>query len=58
MNKSEAITKLSEPFEPSEIEWRIGSTNADKTRGSALAYLTARAVMNRLDVFDDEDIPF
>jgi len=49
MNKSEVITKLSEPFEPSEIEWRIGSTTADKTRGAALAYLTARAVMNRLD---------
>ena len=48
MNK-EIFEKLSEPFEPDEVEWRIGNTNADKTKGTALAYLTARAVMNRLD---------
>lgn len=37
------------PFPPNEIEWRIGSTNSDKSKGLALAYLTARHIMDRLD---------
>lgn len=41
--------KLSVPFLPSEIEWRIGATNKDKTSGIALPYITNRAIMNRLD---------
>jgi hypothetical protein len=40
---------LSEPFHRSEVKWRVGSTNKDKTKGSALAYVDARAVMDRLD---------
>lgn len=40
---------LAAPFPPNEIEWRVGSTNREKTRGMALAYLTARHVMDRLD---------
>ena len=40
---------LRAPFTPEEICWRIGSTSADKTRGLALAYVDARAVMDRLD---------
>lgn len=48
MNKN-IFVRLSEPFDANEIEYRIGNTNADKTSGLALAYLTARAVMNRLD---------
>ena len=47
MNK--LIEDLAKPFPAEEIEWRVGSTNKDKTKGIALAYLTARAVMNRLD---------
>jgi hypothetical protein len=43
------LTDLHKPFPPSEIEWRVGSTNGDKTQGLALAYLTARHVMERLD---------
>lgn len=43
------ITKLSEPFPPSQISWRVGATNADKSKGIALAYLDARDVMDRLD---------
>ena len=45
----EIIKKLSEPFEPHEIEWRVGSTNKDKSKGLMLAYVTNRAIMNRLD---------
>lgn len=41
--------KLAEPFEPDEIHWRVGATNRDKTRCLPLAYIDARAVMDRLD---------
>lgn len=43
------LQHLNAPFPPNEIEWRVGSTNSDKTSGLALAYLTARHVMERLD---------
>ena len=43
------LADLSKPFPAAEIEWRVGSTNGDKTSGLALAYLTARHVMDRLD---------
>ena len=40
---------LKRPFEEKQISWRVGSTNADKTSGIALAYIDARDVMHRLD---------
>lgn len=43
------LAALHYPFPAAEIEWRVGSTNSDKTSGLALAYLTARHVMERLD---------
>ena len=43
------MTALADPFDVSEVEFRVGSTNRDGTRGMALTYITARAVMNRLD---------
>jgi len=43
------LPDLHKPFPAAEIEWRVGSTNGDKTSGLALAYLTARHVMDRLD---------
>ena len=43
------LNDLKLPFPETEIEWRVGSTNKEKTRGAALAYLTNRAIMNRLD---------
>lgn len=43
------LSDLMKPFPATEIEWRVGSTNSDKTQGMALAYLTARHVMDRLD---------
>lgn len=42
--------ELFKPFEPNEIEWRVGSTNKDKTSGLALAYVDSRAIMRRLDL--------
>ena len=43
------LSKLREPFPPSEIECRVGATNSDKTKGIALPYITNRAEQNRLD---------
>lgn len=45
----EIMDKLQAPFSPLEIEWRVGSTNSEKTKGLALAYVTNRAIQNRLD---------
>jgi len=49
MNQQEIMIKLQAPFLPNEIEWRVGSTNKEKTKGLALAYVTNRAIQNRLD---------
>lgn len=43
------LSRLCAPFFPNEIEWRIGATNGDKTKGIALPYITNRAVQKRLD---------
>jgi hypothetical protein len=43
------LSKLKEPFPPDRVSWRVGSTNADKSRGMALAYIDARDVQDRLD---------
>lgn len=40
---------LRKPFSPEDIEWRIGRKNKDKTKAEVLAYVTARAVMERFD---------
>lgn len=49
MTREELMKELQKPFTPDEIEWRVGSTNGDKTKGMALAYVTNRAIQNRLD---------
>ena len=41
--------ELSAPFPPDAISWRVGSTNKEKTKAMALAYIDARDVMDRLD---------
>jgi len=51
------FTRLAEPFDPSVVSWRVGSTNrrkfeanqAKERKGQALAYIDARDVMQRLD---------
>ena len=40
---------LSAPFATSDVEWKPGATTRDKTKGLAMAYLTSRAVQDRLD---------
>jgi hypothetical protein len=46
---TDILSKLAAPFPPDVVSWRVGSTNGDKTRGMALAYIDARDVMRRLD---------
>ena len=43
------FAKLTAPFPPEKVSWRVGSTTQDKKRGMALAYIDARDVMARLD---------
>ena len=40
---------LEKPFNENELEFRVGATNFDKTKGLALAYVQARSIQNRLD---------
>jgi len=49
MNAEQIMNQLKNPFHPDDIEWRVGSTTKDKTKGLALAYITNRAIQNRLD---------
>jgi len=46
---TDLFAALRAPFPPDRVSWRLGSTNADKTKGMALAYIDARDVMDRLD---------
>lgn len=46
---SDLFAKLAAPFPPDRVSWRVGSTNGDKTKGMALAYVDARDVMQRFD---------
>ncbi len=49
---TELKNKLQEPFKENEVEWRIGSTGFKKDGtpwAMCLAYINARAVMDRLD---------
>lgn len=41
--------RLSAPFPPDSISWRVGSIKSDKSKGMALAFIDARDVMDRLD---------
>lgn len=40
---------LAEPLEPAEVQFKIQSTNRDRTRGLVVAYVDARRVQDRLD---------
>lgn len=43
------LPRLAAPFQPSDVEWKPGATTRDKSKGLAMAYLTSRAVQQRLD---------
>lgn len=49
---SDIFEQLASPFDPSEVDWRVGSTSKkdpNNPKGMALAYIDARTVMDRLD---------
>ena len=43
------LSRLSDFFAPTDIEWKPGATTRDKSKGLAMAYLTSRAVQQRFD---------
>ena len=45
------LERLKDPFRPDEIDWRVGQCgkNGERVWARVLAYLTSRAVMERLD---------
>jgi hypothetical protein len=43
------LTRLSAPFFAEDVEWKPGATTRDKTKGLAMAYISSRAVQDRLD---------
>lgn len=49
MDDNDILKKLQAPFNQDEIEWRVGATNTEKTKGIALPYITSRAIQSRLD---------
>ena len=54
--KASDLSRLADPFPPSDIEWKPGATTRDKSKGLAMAYLTSRAVQQRFDdVFGPAD---
>lgn len=45
----DVLTLLSAPFASSQLSWRVGQKNKDKTKAMMLVYIDARDVMDRLD---------
>ena len=43
------LDQLAAPFDPDDVEWKPGATTRDKKKGLAMAYLTSRAIQDRLD---------
>lgn len=49
MNLDALFTQLAEPFDPSEIKWRVTHTNRDGNRGAVIAFADPRAYTDRLN---------
>jgi hypothetical protein len=43
------LAQLSEPFDPSEIKWRVTHKSKDERRGAVIAYADPRAYQDRLN---------
>ena len=43
------LSLLAAPFDTADVEWKPGAVTRDKSKGLAMAYLTSRAVQDRLD---------
>jgi hypothetical protein len=46
---SDLFCLLAQPFDPSEIKWRVTHTNRDGTRGAVIAFADPRAYTDRLN---------
>ena len=46
---NDIFEKLKEPFDPKDLEFRVGRTTQDKSKGLVFTYVTSRAIMDRLD---------
>jgi hypothetical protein len=49
MERNVNLELLKEPFSEADLEWRVGNKSKDGTKATLLVYITARAVMDRLD---------
>lgn len=49
MEQTKVFAELAKPFPASEVQWKVQVVSKDKRRALVLAYLDARAVMDRLD---------
>ncbi len=49
MEQTKVFAELAKPFPASEVQWKVQAVSKDKRRALVLAYLDARAVMDRLD---------
>ena len=48
-NQHPDLAALAAPFAAADVEWKPGATTRDKKKGLAMAYLTSRAIQDRLD---------
>lgn len=49
-DQGELAEDLADFFDPSELEWMPGTVTRDKAKGLAMAFVTNRAIQQRLDV--------
>ena len=49
MKNEEIVKKLADPFNASEVEWRIQGVDQSRMRGMAVPYIDSRAIQRRLD---------
>ena len=43
------LRRLAEFFAPEDVDWKPGAMTRDKSKALAMAYITSRAIMDRLD---------
>jgi len=48
-DRESLFTQLAEPFDPSEIKWRVTHTTRDGSRGAVIAFADPRAYTDRLN---------
>jgi hypothetical protein len=50
LDPNQLFVELAEPFDPSEIKWRVTHTSRDGNRGAVIAYADPRAYTDRLNL--------